>query len=293
MRISTLTALLLTLSLGFASCTGPTAPAIDTSCQTSLYILGTGQDAGKPQIGVHNDPAWTDVATRALATSIAIVEKDTGARYLFDAAPEMKAQLYVLDQRTGGTGFRLDGIFLTHGHMGHYLGLAQLGREAMGAKSVPVYAMPRMAEFLETNGPWDQLVVLNNIDVNNLSDGADVQLSNTLNVTPFAVPHRGEYTETVGFRIQGKTKSAIYLPDIDSWEQWESQGGSLETLISENDLLYLDGSFFSGDELPGRDMSKIPHPTIVHTMEKTKRAGCSFAQKSAIHSSQSFQPGPR
>lgn len=258
----------LPLSLFMVGCSAPDAPPVNEACQTSLYVLGTAQDAGKPQIGVHNDPAWTDASTRALATSIAIIDKDTDSRYLFDASPEIKAQLYVLDQRSGGNGYKLDGVFLTHGHIGHYLGLAQLGREAMGASGVPVYAMPRMAEFLQTNGPWDQLVGLNNISIQPLENAKTIKLSKTLDVTPFTVPHRGEYTETVGYRIQGASKSAIYLPDIDSWEKWEADGGNLETMIAENDYLYLDGTFYSGDELPGRDMSTIPHPTIRHTMEK-------------------------
>ena len=267
--------------LGIMGCSGSETPAVNMSCETSLHILGTGQDAGKPQIGVHDDPAWVDAASRALATSIAVVDKKSGARYLFDAAPEMKAQLYVLDQQTGSTGYRLDGIFLTHGHMGHYLGLAQLGREAMGAQAVPVYAMPRMASFLENNGPWNQLVELENIRLNPLSDGETISLTPSLRVTPFNVPHRGEYTETVGYRIQGQSKSAIYLPDIDSWEQWEEQGGDLEKLIAENDILYVDGTFYSGDELPGRDMSTIPHPTIVHTMDKLR--GLDTASRKKVH----------
>jgi len=183
------------------------------------------------------------------------------------ASPDIKQQLYNLDQLDDGRGFALDGIFLTHGHMGHYLGLAQLGREAMGAKSIPVYAMPKMASFLENNGPWDQLVALKNIDIRRGADGQAIALNPSLTVTPFAVPHRGEYTETVGYRISSESRSAIYLPDIDSWTEWEAQGGSLERLVAENDRLYLDATFFSGAELPGRDMSLIPHPTISTTME--------------------------
>ena len=172
-------------------------------------------------------------------------------------------------------------MFLTHGHMGHYLGLAHLGREAMGAKSIPVYAMPRMAEFLETNGPWDQLVALGNIDIQRLADGQPLALNETLSVTPFTVPHRGEYTETVGYRIAGETHRAIYLPDIDSWTEWEAAGGSLENLVIENDRLYLDATFFSGAELPGRDMSLIPHPTISTTMKAL--AHLPDAERSKVH----------
>lgn len=246
-----------------------TTPIVETtSCSIALTVLGTAQDAGKPQISVHQDPAWTDPSQARLASSLGLIHKAAQTRYLFDASPDIKQQLFNLDQLDDGRGFALDGVFLTHGHMGHYLGLAHLGREAMGAKSIPVYAMPKMANFLSENGPWHQLVTLNNIDLQTLSDGKVISLTPDLTVTPFQVPHRSEYTETVGYRIAGPSGSAIYLPDIDSWRAWEAQGGSLESLVLENDRLYLDATFFSGAELPGRDMSLIPHPTISTTMEK-------------------------
>ena len=39
-------------------------------------------------------------------------------------------------------------------------------------------------------------------------------------------------------------------------------GVRIEDEISKVDRAYLDGTFFSEGELPGRDMTKIPHPTI-------------------------------
>lgn len=242
--------------------------ALAAHCNISLTVLGTAQDAGKPQISVHGDAAWSDPSKAKLTSSLGVINREAGTRYLFDASPDIRQQAYDLDQMDDGRGFALDGVFLTHGHMGHYLGLAHLGREAMGAKSIPVYAMPKMANFLRENGPWDQLVALNNIDIQTLSDGQNIALGRNLTVTPFHVPHRSEYTETVGYRITGSSASAIYLPDIDSWTAWESEGGSLEKIVRENDRLYLDATFYSGAELPGRDMSLIPHPTISTTMDK-------------------------
>ncbi len=262
--------LVILLAAVLAACT----PQVDErqtaaeTCSISLAVLGVAQDAGKPQISVHSDGAWTDPSKAKLATSLGLIDSSNQTRYLFDATPDIKQQLYDLDQLDDGRGFALDGIFLTHGHMGHYLGLAHLGREAMGAKSVPVYAMPKMAGYLRDNGPWNQLVALKNIDLRDLSDGDSISLGSELTVTPFQVPHRSEYTETVGYRIAIQTRSAIYLPDIDSWTAWEAEGGSLEALVVENDRLYLDATFFSGAELPGRDMSLIPHPTISTTLGK-------------------------
>ena len=38
--------------------------------------------------------------------------------------------------------------------------------------------------------------------------------------------------------------------------------------MENNDFSLLDGTFYDINELPGRDMSKIPHPFIVESMEK-------------------------
>jgi len=267
------------LVCGLAACQDKQVADGVGNCTANLFVLGTAQDAGKPQIGQHTDPAWRNGDLIRTASSLALVNTNNQTTYLFDATPDIKFQLYALAQYSQRQGMGLDGIFLTHGHMGHYLGLAQLGREAQntgqgGAKSIPVYAMPKMQNFLENNGPWDLLVKLENIKINSLTDQTPVKLGDKITVTPFLVPHRGEYTETVGYRIQGAGKSAIYLPDIDSWEQWDARekgddtGTRLEDIIAANDYLFLDATFYSGDELPGRDMSKIPPPTISHTMQR-------------------------
>jgi len=248
-------------------------------CNIELVVLGTAQDAGKPQISVHSDPRWADRNTVEDAASIAALDATTDKRYLFDASPDIKYQLYLLDQLDGATGFQLDGVFLTHGHIGHYLGLAHLGREAMGAKSIPVYAMPKMQNFLQTNGPWDQLLALNNIEIFPIKDQSTTKLSTHLSVTPFLVPHRAEYTETVGYRIEGVSKSAIYLPDIDSWQKWDESGVRLEDVVAKNDFLFLVATFYSGAELPGRDMSLIPHPTIKKTMQRLEKLPASMRAK--------------
>ena len=257
--------------LGLVSCQASEVEIKADICNANLVVLGTAQDAGKPQIGNSADPAWRNSSLIRTASSLALVNREAATYSLFDATPDVKYQMHMLEISSEVEGLKLGEIFLTHGHMGHYLGLAQFGREAMGAKSIPVYAMPKMANFLENNGPWDLLVKLNNIDIKPLVDQTNVKISDAISITPFTVPHRGEYTETVGYHIQGASKSAVFIPDIDSWEQWAEAGTKFDTIIADNDYLFLDGTFYSGDELPGRDMSKIPHPTITHTMELLKQ----------------------
>jgi pyrroloquinoline quinone biosynthesis protein B len=78
------------------------------------------------------------------------------------------------------------------------------------------------------------------------------------------VPHRDEYTETVGYRITGPSKTALFIPDIDKWSKWDTD---IRDLIREVDYALLDGSFFADGELPGRDMSEIPHPYVQESIE--------------------------
>lgn len=231
-----------------------------------LLVLGVAQDAGYPQAGCYRPhclPGWRDPARRRLASSVAVIDESGGSTYLFDATPDLREQLYRLHQAAPAEHFALQGVFPTHGHIGHYTGLMQFGFEAMNAEAVPVYALPRMAKFLSANGPWDQLVRYRNIELRMLEAGEPVRLSPRLTVTPFEVPHRDEYTETAGFRIEGPQRSAVYIPDIDKWERWAVD---IRAVVRGVDYALLDATFFADGEIPGRDMSDIPHPFVEETM---------------------------
>ena len=244
------------------------AGAADARAEAGVYleILGIAQDAGYPQAEcyqAHCMRAWHDRSLRRLATSIAVVDPLSRATYLFDATPDIREQLFRLRESVRDDDVTLAGVFLTHAHMGHYAGLMHFGREAAGRRQLPVYAMPRMRKFLTNNGPWDQLVSLENIELRELQDGKPVRLGANLSVTPLLVPHRDEYSETVGFRIDGPERSALYLPDIDKWDRWHAD---LREVLQTVDYALLDATFYADGELPGRDMSRIPHPFVVETM---------------------------
>jgi len=207
------------------------------------------------------------------------VDPASQERWIIDATPDFRDQLRLLDESfpvTAKPG--INGVFLTHGHIGHYAGLVHLGREVMGTKTIPVYAMPRMIAFLENNGPWDQLIRLNNISLRPLEDGAAVKLNERITITPFMVPHRDEYTETVGYRIDGPSKSVIYISDIDKWDRWDV---SIVDLISQVSRAYLDATFYEEGEIPGRNMVDIPHPFIEESMHLFD--GLPAGEKSKIH----------
>ena len=234
-----------------------------------LVVLGIAQDGGVPQLGSEDHPAWNDPSLRRLPACLALVSPASNKRWLFEATPAIKQQLHRLHElapRKDRPG--LDGIFLTHAHVGHYAGLLLLGHVSLGANEVPVFAMPRMSQFLSTQGPWDQLLRYNNISLRELQQQQAVELEPSISVTPFLVPHRPEYSEVVGFRIQGPDRAALFLPDIDSWAQWDEQGTRLEQVLEQVDVAYLDGTFYADGEIPGRDMSGFPHPRIAKTMQR-------------------------
>ena len=232
-----------------------------------VVVLGIAQDGGYPQAGCQKAccaRAWEDPAKRRHASCVAIVDPQTSQRWIIDATPDFREQLRLLDGIFPVTEWPgITGIFLTHGHMGHYTGLMHLGREAMGTKGIPVYAMPRMEVYLRGNGPWDQLVRLENIVIRPLQDGVPVSLNDRLTITPFVVPHRDEYTGTVGYRIEGPAGSVIYISDIDKWERWDV---SIVEVVSQVSRAYVDGTFYADGEIPGRSIADIPHPFIEESM---------------------------
>lgn len=229
-----------------------------------LVVLGIAQDGGVPQAG------GPDRGIERLVVSLALVDPTSGERWLFEATPDFRVQLAALDAvaPTDDPAPGLAGIFLTHPHMGHYTGLMFLGHEAMGAAGVPVYVPPRFAAYLANNGPWSQLVSYDNIDVRVQEPGATVQLNQRLSVTSFRVPHREEFGEVVGYRIDGPNRRVLFIPDIDGWDEWDAAGVRLEEQLALVDVAYLDGSFFDDGEIPGRDMSGFPHPRIRETMDR-------------------------
>ena len=225
-----------------------------------VVVLGIAQDGGAPHAGCIKEcceEKWDNPAQYARVSSIGIVDPVTKESWIIDATPDFAMQLTALDNQ-------LSGIFLTHAHIGHYTGLMHLGREVMGAKEIPVYAMPRMKTFLESNGPWNQLVALNNISINEINDNVKITLNERLSITPFLVPHRDEYSETVGYKVEGPNKSLVFIPDIDKWQKWDQD---IKEVVSNNTYSLLDGTFYDIDELPGRDMSEIPHPFIVESID--------------------------
>jgi len=227
--------------------------------KTFLLVSGTMQDGGQPQLGCLQ-ACCKNVKQQQFVSSIALVDSANSVFHLLDATPDIVSQFQLIHHALPTT-FKLGSIFLTHAHIGHYTGLQFFGREAMNATDVPVYVMPRMSAYLTKNGPWSQLVQLKNIQLQALTQGITVQLGN-FQITPLLVPHRDEFSETVGFNVKGPSKSLLYIPDIDKWEKWDRL---LATEIGKVDYAFIDGTFFADGEV-SRPMREIPHPFISETV---------------------------
>ncbi|MDO1500773.1 MBL fold metallo-hydrolase [Winogradskyella maritima] len=236
--------------------------------RTSLVILGTAQDAGSPQIACKKECCanlFENSDNERQVVSLGLIDSENHKTYLFEATPDIGKQNKILTELEPKSDKEsVDGIFLTHAHIGHYTGLMYLGKEAMDAKNIPLYVMPKMKGFLSENGPWDQLVSRGNVQLKEMTDEQPIRLSNNIEVTPFLVPHRDEYSETVGYRIKGPKKSALFIPDIDKWEKWER---NIVEEIQKVDYAFLDATFYSGKEMNNRDISEIPHPFVIESFE--------------------------
>ena len=226
-----------------------------------IQVLGIVQDAGYPHIGCEKDCCKVVSPGDYFVSCLGLVDKTNNKRYLFDATPDIHNQINLLEKFPDAN--LIDGIFLTHAHIGHYTGLMYLGREGLGGKNIMVYALKRMARFLTKNGPWDQLVKLNNISIQTISNKEFVKLSDNIFVIPIRVPHRDEYSETVGYKIIGKSKKILFIPDIDKWDEWKK---SIIEEVKLVDYAFIDGTFYNGSEL-NRDMREIPHPSIEETLQ--------------------------
>ena len=226
----------------------------------TLKILGVVQDGGMPHLG-NNETCCENIKQDKYVTSLMLMNNENNESFLFDASPDINKQLNFMGDRIKKD---LKGIFLTHAHIGHYTGLMYFGREALNSKLVNVYAMPRMKKFLEENGPWSQLVSLQNISIIELRNESKISIDSNVIVQPVEVPHRAEFSETVGYKIYGPNKTALFIPDIDKWYLWEK---SIIDEIKQVDYAIIDATFYDSKEVNYRDISEIPHPFVTESMD--------------------------
>jgi pyrroloquinoline quinone biosynthesis protein B len=260
--VNAVAAAVVAAALAASACAQRRGESMTDSDGPRLVVLGIAQDGGMPHMGCDKGPCAAARRGEREAEKVACLGLAVGPRaFLFDATPDFPAQVAAMGVRVPS------GVFLTHAHIGHYTGLVHLGKEVAGSRGVPLYATTKMHAFLAANAPWRALVESGNVDPR---PNDDVDLGDGVRVTAFQVPHRNEYADTVGYVIEGPRHKALYIPDIDRWIPWDRD---VRALVSSVDYAFLDGTFLSGDELPGRDMSKVQHPLVVDTMDRLEGLG--------------------
>lgn len=226
-------------------------------------LLGTAQDGGYPHAGCsceHCDAARAQPRLARRVASLGIVGVG-GQCLMVDATPDLATQIESLGEAAGRGGASIDAIVLTHAHIGHYLGLALLGREVLNADRMPVHCTTRMAEFLQSNRPWSHLVSRNEIELSNLAPGAPLSFDG-LEIHAFLVPHRAEDTDTIGITVVGPNRTLLYVPDTDYLDD------SFIERVMAADVALIDGTFYSRDELRHRDMLAVKHPCVAESIPR-------------------------
>ncbi|MHC4663361.1 MAG: MBL fold metallo-hydrolase [Planctomycetota bacterium] len=233
-------------------------------------LLGTAQDGGIPQVGCDCEQctaARKNSELRRKVASLGIILEDENKIFVIDATPDFPSQADYLRLRLPGreSANPVDGIFITHLHLGHYTGLLHLGRESCSSKMLPVYATFANGRFLESQKPFSHLVERGEIEIRELA-GESVSIGRNVSVTPFHVRHRNEDGDTVGFAIRGGNFSIVYLPDLDEWDE------AAEQAVRRADVAIVDGTFSSADEVPSRDGADVSHPPIPETRKRFEDA---------------------
>ena len=248
----------------------------------TLIILGNVQDGGSPHIGCEKKcciELFNNPDKNRMVVSLGIVDPTEKKSWIIEATPDYPRQAKILKDFSGyNKKSNPEGIFLTHAHIGHYAGLMYLGKESLNSSNIPVYAMTRMKGFLIKNGPWSQLIKMSNVKLKNIDHLQTMKLSKDISITPFLVPHRDEFSETVGYRINGPTKTALFIPDIDKWNKWNK---SIIDEIKKVDFAFIDATFYDEKEINNRDITEIPHPFVIETMELFN--GFSLQEKEKIY----------
>ena len=236
-----------------------------------VYVLGRAQDGGLPHLGCEK-PCCQDArrsSRRETPACLGIHDRETDRLVLIEATPAVEEQIAMLHELSGisGRGRQpVDAILITHAHIGHYAGLIQFGEEVASTSNLQTHVSPRMAEFIKSNGPWSQLVEQEQLDLVEFTPSGDsFEPIEGLEIEAIAVPHREEFSDTVAFKIHGPKRTVLFCPDIDRWTAHE---GVLDSLLEGVDVAYIDGTFYDGSEIPGRDLSEIPHPAMIDTMQR-------------------------
>ncbi|MDP6742153.1 MAG: MBL fold metallo-hydrolase [Candidatus Thalassarchaeaceae archaeon] len=239
---------------------------------TLVTLLGIAQDGGVPQAGCTKSCCMNEIGgpTRTRHPVALGITTPEGERHLVEASRTLSSQLILWSSLDGKPLNQVDSLWLTHAHLGHIDGLGQFGTEAWGPKGVPLHASESMVEMISNNPLLSPLFSNGHLTPKTYISEEKIELTDTLSITPIRVPHRDEHSDTHAFLIQSAQKRLLFLPDHDTWEETLNLHSADDPLSWFRslfvDVVLLDGTFWSGDELDG-NARKIGHPPVEETLE--------------------------
>ena len=241
-------------------------------------LLGTAQDGGVPQFGcrcARCEAARHDPALRRTPASVLLTHPETGFRLLIDPTPELARQY---DSLPGSPTSMCDAVAITHVHWGHWIGLGLFGREVSAANGLPLIATPAVLAFLYEHQPARLALQAGHLWPQEVAPGGTRQVG-PFSLQAIAVEHRSEFADVVAWRVthSANSRGLFYCPDIDSWTD------DVAAVAAECDLAMVDATFGSPDELPGRDLSQVPHPLAEDTMTAMAGALAAGSRVALIH----------
>ena len=227
-----------------------------------ITLLGIAQDGGRPQPGCIR-PCCENLSSEDHRSPVSIsIQTEGGKTLLVEATRDLGRQLRFIGNPS------VDHLFLTHAHLGHVDGLGLFGRETMSARNIQLHCSPSMQSLVETTPAWNQLLKQN---VFQFASFSRIEIDDVV-VEFHQVPHRDELSDTHAIVVRGENKSILFLSDHDTWKETLDAHGCetiREFLAKLNvDIALLDGTFWSGDELQGRDMNVVPHPTVEESLQR-------------------------
>lgn len=227
-----------------------------------VTLLGIAQDGGRPQPGCTrqcchglNEEDYRSPVSLGIKTS-------SGKTLLIEATRDLGKQLRMIDNPS------IDHLFITHAHLGHVDGLGLFGRETMSARHIHFHCSPSMRALIEATPAWNQLLQQNVLE---FGEFPEVMIDD-VTIKFLQVPHRAELSDMHAIIIRGPLKSLLFLPDHDSWDETLEAHNcdSIRSFLAKFsiDIALLDGTFWSGGELKGRDMRIVPHPTVEESLHR-------------------------
>ena len=228
-----------------------------------VTVLGISQDGGHPQPGCLRS-CCANITEPHYPVSLGIRSSE-GTNLLIEATRHLGDQFTIWGQT------KVDHLLLTHAHLGHVDGLGLFGREAIAARGIELHVSDDMYHLIDRTPQWNLMIQQGVFNLQTFTAGDVVFSQGELSIEAVRIPHRAELSDMHAFIIRGKSKSLLFLTDHDTWKETLAvhNCSTIRELLGKLnvDIAFIDGTFWSEDELAGRNQETVPHPPVLQTLK--------------------------